>query len=129
MSVYGPSQELVISRTPNTVWAVYSTKVLRDVASLATCRYEWAGNFSNIAPVNVAGRVPLLESEMFFGACLIAPSRILGLESKASEAMQDLLFDFVGDPGSLPSKGWPEHGTCAEGERRPARYNAGGQAF
>lgn len=66
---------------------------------------------------------------MFFGTCLIAPSEILGLEVKVSGAIQDVLFDFVSDPGSLPSKGWPEYGTGAEGERRLARYDAGGAGF
>lgn len=45
----GPSEELVVSRTLSTVCVAYNTSVFRDEASLATYRYEWAGNFSNIS--------------------------------------------------------------------------------
>lgn len=74
----------------------------------------------------VAGHVPYSDLHIFFGTCLVAPSEIPGLEVKALEAMQDLLIDSVSDLGSLPLKGWPDYGTGAEGERRLARYDAGG---
>lgn len=103
--------------------------ILRDEASLATYRYEWAGNFSNIAPVQWLGAYHYSDLYMFFGTYLIAPGEIPELEVQVSEAMQDLLFEFVKDPASLPSKGWPEYGTGAEGGGQLARFGAGGQAF
>jgi hypothetical protein len=42
--------------------------------------------------------------------------------------MQDLLFEFVKDPTSLPSKGCPEYGTGADGGGRLARFGADAQA-
>lgn len=125
----GPSEDLVLSRTLSTVCAAYNTSVLRDSASLATYRYEWAGNFSNIAPVPWLGAYHYSDLYMFFGTYLIAPGEIPELEVQASEAMQDLLFDFVSDPASLPEKGWPEYGTGAEGGGRLARFGAGGKAL
>lgn len=101
----GPSEALVLSRTLNTVCAAYTTSVLRDSASLATYRYEWAGNFSNIAPVPWLGAYHYSDLYMFFGTYLIAPGEIPEEEVEASEAMQDFLFEFVRDPGSLPEKG------------------------
>ena len=66
---------------------------------------------------------------MFFGTYLIAPGEIPELEVQASEAMQDLLCEFVKDPASLPSKGWPEYGTGAEGGGQLARFGSGGQSY
>jgi len=125
----GPSEDLILSRTLNTVCAAYNTSVLRDSASLATYRYEWAGNFTNIAPVPWLGAYHYSDLYMFFGTYLIAPGEIPEVEVEVSEAMQDLLFEFVRDPASLPEKGWPEYGTGAEGGGRIARFGAGGRAF
>jgi len=125
----GPSEELIVSRTLSTVCAAYNTSVFRDEASLSTYRYEWAGNFSNIAPVPWLGAYHYSDLYMFFGTYLIAPGEIPAAEVQASETMQDLLFDFVNDPTSLPSKGWPEFGTGAEGGGQLARFGADGQAF
>ncbi|KAK4893003.1 hypothetical protein LTR27_008540 [Elasticomyces elasticus] len=108
----GPSEDLVYSRTLATVCAAYNTSVLRDNAGLATYRYQWAGNFSNIN-----GQVPWLgayhysDLYMFFGT------------------MQDLLYDFVSDPTCLPSKGWPQfHATAPDGGQM-ARFGAHGKAL
>jgi carboxylesterase type B len=51
----GPSEDLIVSRTLAAVCAVHNTSVFRDNADLATYRYEWAGNFSNVAPVSWLG--------------------------------------------------------------------------
>jgi hypothetical protein len=125
----GPSEELIVSRTLSTVCAAYNTSVLRDEGSLATYRYEWVGNFSNIAPVPWLGAYHYSDLYMFFGTYLIAPGEIPEAEVQSSEIMQDLLFDFVNDPTSLPSKGWPEYGTSAEGGGRLARFGADERAF
>jgi carboxylesterase type B len=125
----GPSEDLVVSRTLLAVCSVHNTSVFRDSADLATYRYEWAGNFSNIAPVSWLGAYHYSDLYMYFGTYLIAPGEISGLEVESSEIMQDLLFDFAKDPTSLPSKGWPEYQTDAEGGGQLARFGADGQAF
>jgi hypothetical protein len=125
----GPSEDLIVSRTLAAVCAVHNTIVFRDNADLATYRYEWAGNFSNIAPVSWLGAYHYSDLYMFFGTYLIAPGEISELEVESSEKMQDLLFDFANDPNSLPSKGWPEYQTDAEGGGQLARFGADGQAL
>jgi hypothetical protein len=125
----GPSEDLIVSRTLAAVCAVHNTSVFRDNADLATYRYEWAGNFSNIAPLSWLGAYHYSDLYMFFGTYLIAPGEIPELEVNSSEKMQDLLFDFVNDPASLPSKGWPEYQTDAEGRGQLARFGADGEAF
>jgi hypothetical protein len=125
----GPSEDLVVSLTLTAVCAVHNTSVFRDNADLATYRYEWPGNFSNIAPVSWLGAYHYSDLYMFFGTYLIAPGEIPELEVESSERMQDLLFDFANDPASLPSKGWPEYETNAEGGGQLARFGANGQAF
>lgn len=123
----GPSQQLILSRTLSTVCAAYNTSVYRDDANLATYRYEWAGNFTNISPVSWLGAYHYSDLYMFFGTYVIAPGEIPELEVKTSGSMQDLLFDFVNDPSSLPSKGWPEYQIDAEGGGKIARFGADGQ--
>lgn len=125
----GPPQQLIVSRTLSTVCAAYNTSVYRDEIDLATYRYEWAGNFSNISPVSWLGAYHYSDLYMFFGTYLIAPGEIPELEVKTSESMQNLLLDFVKNPTSLPSKGWPEYQTDAEGGGKIARFGADGQDF
>lgn len=125
----GPSEDLVVSRTLNTVCAAHNTSVFRDEANLATYRYEWAGNFSNIAPVPWLGAYHYSDLYMFFGTYIIAPGEIPGLEVETSEKMQDLLLDFAKDPASLPEKGWPEYQTADTGGGKIARFGANGQAL
>ena len=61
----GPNEDLVVSRTLNTVCAAHNTSVFRDNAGLLTYRYEWAGNFSNIAPVPWLGAYHYSDLYMF----------------------------------------------------------------
>ncbi|KAJ3751317.1 Alpha/Beta hydrolase protein [Lentinula detonsa] len=105
----GPSEDLVVSRTLSTVCAAYNTSILRNEANLSTYRYEWAGNFSNIAPIWWLGAYHYSDLYMFFGTYLIAPGEISDLEVQTSEKMQDYLQDFITDPSSLQSKGWPAY--------------------
>lgn len=125
----GPSEERVVSQTLNTVCAAHNASVLRDDASLATYRYEWAGNFSNIAPVPWLGAYHYSDLYMFFGTYLIAPGEIPGFEVKTSEKMQDLLLDFVKNPASLPDKGWPEYQTQDAHGGKLARFGADRQVL
>ncbi|KUJ12216.1 carboxylesterase, type B [Mollisia scopiformis] len=101
--------------------------VLRDEVGLPTFRYEWAGNFSNIAPVPWLGAYHYSDLYMLFGTYKITPGVITDLEIHTSEQMQDHFLDFVADPTSLPQTGWPEYQTSASGGGQIAQFGADGQ--
>ncbi|KAJ4485274.1 carboxylesterase [Lentinula aciculospora] len=104
-----PSEDLVVSRTLSTVCAAYNTSILQNEVSLTTYRYEWAGSFSNITPVWWLGAYHYSDLCMLFGTYLIAPGEISDLDVQTSEKLQDYFLDFIADPSSPPSKGWPEY--------------------
>ena len=66
---------------------------------------------------------------MFFGTYLIAPGAIPELEVKTSERMQDLLYDYVADPLSLPACGWPDYDAESSTGGKLARFGAGGEVM
>lgn len=123
----GPSEQLIYSQTLSTVCAAYNTSLLRGQVGLPTYRYEWAGNFSNIAPVSWLGAYHYSDLYMLFGTYLIAPGEITNLEVETSEQMQDYLFDFVNEPSSLPQNGWPEYEVLQSGGGKLAQFGADGQ--
>lgn len=125
----GPSEERVTSQTLNTVCAAYNTSVLRDQANLPTYRYEWAGNFSNIAPAPWLGAYHYSDLYMFFGTYKVTPGEAPSLEVEISERMQDLLLDFVKDPESLPANGWPKFDTSGADGGQLARFGAHGEVM
>ncbi|KAE9397511.1 alpha/beta-hydrolase [Gymnopus androsaceus JB14] len=105
----GPNETLVVINTLATVCDAYNTSVLREELGLTTYRYEWAGNFSNIAPVTWLGAYHYSDLYMFFGSYVIAPGEITDLEVQTSVTMQNYLLDFIKDPTSLPANGWPAY--------------------
>jgi carboxylesterase type B len=120
----GPSEQLISSQTLSTVCAAHNTSVLRNEVGLPTYRYEWAGNFTNIAPVDWLGAYHYSDLYMLFGTYLIAPGEITDLEVQTSEKMQEYFLDFVKDPGSLPQNGWPDY---QGGSGKLAQFGADGQ--
>lgn len=66
---------------------------------------------------------------MFFGTYHIAPGEITDLERQTSAKMQDLLYDFVADPNSLPANGWPEYQATGSEGGQLARFGADGQVL
>lgn len=125
----GPSEPLVLDVTLGAVCAAYNTSVLRNQDHLASYRYQWAGNFSDIDGNGVPwlGAYHYSDLYMFFGTYLITPGQATELEVQTSAKMQDLLLDFVKDPSCLPSNGWPEYDTSAAGGGQIARFGADGQ--
>ena len=127
----GPSEDLIYTRTLSTVCAAHNTSVIRAQSDLSTYRYEWAGNFSNIAPVPWLGAYHYSDLYMIFGTYLIAPGEISELETKTSEKMQDLFLDFVTDPMGLETNGgWPMYMARDSGEGgggKIARFGADGE--
>lgn len=123
----GPSPDLIYSQTLATVCAAHNTSVMRKEIGLETWRYEWAGNFTNIAPVWWLGAYHYSDLYMFFGTYIIAPGQIPDLEVQTSAKMQDLLVDFVNDPSSLPEAGWPQYVTNATDGGIIAQFGADGQ--
>jgi carboxylesterase type B len=123
----GPSEARVYIQTLGTVCAAYNTSVLRNQVGLPTYRYEWAGNFTNIAPVPWLGAYHYSDLYMLFGTYLIAPGKITDLEVRTSEQMQDYFLDFVTDPSLLPQNGWPEYRTAETGGGKVAQFGADGK--
>jgi len=107
--IAGPSNESIINETLEFVCGAYNTSVLRNQIGLSTYRYEWAGNFSNISPVSWLGAYHYSDLYEIFGTYLIAPGDISDLEVQTSEKMQGYFLDFITDPSSLPTNGWPEY--------------------
>lgn len=125
----GLSEDRILTQTLATVCAAYITSVYRDQADLATYLYEWAGNFSNIAPIRWLGAYHYSDSYMFFGTYYITLGKTTELERQTSARMQDLLYDFVADPDSLPENGWPEYQATGGNGGRLARFGADGQVL
>lgn len=125
----GPSPQLITEDTLKVVCAAYNTSVFREKDNLVTYRYQWAGNFSNISPVSWLGAYHYSDLYMFFGTYLIAPGAIPELEVRTSERMQDLLYDFVADPLSLPTKGWPEFEAESKTGGKLTRFGADGEVL
>ena len=123
----GPSEQLIYSETLTTVCAAHNTSVLREEVNLPTYRYEWAGNFSNIAPVWWLGAYHYSDLYMFFGSYVIAPGEITDLEVQTSQQMQDFLLDFITDPSSLPQNGWPEYEPLLTDGGKLAQFGANGE--
>lgn len=126
-STAGPSPQLIYAQTLATVCAAHNTSVLRDQVNLPTYRYEWAGNFSNIAPVSWLGAYHYSDLYMLFGSYGIAPGVITDLEVQTSERMQDYFLDFVSDPSSLPQNDWLEYQVNQTGGGKLAQFGADGQ--
>ncbi|KAF5385576.1 hypothetical protein D9757_006738 [Collybiopsis confluens] len=123
----GPPEQSIVSATLTWDCPAYNSTVLRNQIGLSTWRYQWAGNFSNIAPLSWLGAYHFSDLYMIFGSYLIAPGEISELEIKTSEGMQDLLVGFITDPHSLPAKGWVEYEVGEEGGGKVARFGADGQ--
>ena len=122
----GPSPELINSQTLSTVCAAHNTSVLRDQIGLSTYRYEWAGNFSNIAPVPWLGAYHYSDLYMVFGTYHITPGVAPPIEVQASERMQDWFLAFVKDPSSLAQQGWPKYDISGVGGGKLAQFGADG---
>ncbi|KIK65792.1 hypothetical protein GYMLUDRAFT_38279 [Collybiopsis luxurians FD-317 M1] len=123
----GPSEQLIVTATEEFACPAYNSTVLRNEIGLTTFRYQWAGNFTNIAPLPWLGAYHYSDLYMIFGSYLIAPGEIPDLEVQTSERMQDLLVDFIVNPSSLPSNGWPEYKVDETAGGKVARFGADGQ--
>ncbi|KIK65793.1 hypothetical protein GYMLUDRAFT_239498 [Collybiopsis luxurians FD-317 M1] len=123
----GPSEQLIISATKTWACPAYNSTVLRNEIGLTTFRYQWAGNFSNTAPLTWLGAYHYSDLYMIFGSYLIAPGEISAFEVQTSGKMQDMLLDFITDPSSLPSNGWPEYKIDETGGGKVARFGADNQ--
>ena len=125
----GPSPELITQSTLSSVCAAYNSTIYRAEDHLVTYRYQWAGNFTNISPIDWLGAYYYSDLYMLFGTYLIAPDPISELEVRRSERMQDLLYEFVAHPLSLPEHGWPrDHGGSSVGGSI-ARFGADGEVL
>ena len=125
----GPSPELITLSTLATVCAAYNTSVYREETGLVTYSYQWAGNFTNVSPVSWLGAYHYSDLYFLFGTYLVAPGTIPELEVQTSERMQNLLYEFVADPLSLPDNGWPQYDAESKTGGKLARFGADGEVF
>lgn len=136
----GPWEQAVTASTLTTACAAHNTSVLRNSLyqngtgpspQLKTWRYQWAGNFSDLA-----GGVPWLgayhysDLYMFFGSWGITPGESNEFEKEVAEGMMDLLVTFVKNPvNGLSETGWPLYDTDGEDGGTVARFGADGEVI
>ncbi|KAJ9132161.1 Carboxylesterase family protein [Pleurostoma richardsiae] len=81
---------------------------LRKSLGLETYRYYWAGNFSNISPVDWLGAFHWSDLLMIFGSYAIDVGTITQLEVDTSATMQDSILAFLKDSSTVSTTvGWP----------------------
>ncbi|KAF2490414.1 alpha/beta-hydrolase [Lophium mytilinum] len=83
---------------------------LRNHERVATWRFEWAGNFTNLSPLPWMGAYHQSNMPVYFDTLsLFGPST--ALEIQIANTLQDLLLAFAADPSNaatnLPKMGWP----------------------
>lgn len=82
---------------------------MRKSLDLETNRYYWAGNFSNISPVDWLGAFHWSDLFMIFGTYRLEVGPVPQLEVDTSVAMQDYIFAFLKDSSvaHMEAVGWP----------------------
>ncbi|EMC99033.1 hypothetical protein BAUCODRAFT_388676 [Baudoinia panamericana UAMH 10762] len=127
----GPSNQLITALTQAWVCTAYNTSVYRQQDLLTTYRYEYAANFTNLADgASWLGAYHYADLYMFFGTYLITSPPYPDLEVQTSQIMQDLLYNFVANPASLPGNGWPPYLLdSSDSGGQIARFGANGQAL
>ncbi|WYZ43725.1 hypothetical protein EsH8_VII_000161 [Colletotrichum jinshuiense] len=84
----------------------------RELAGLTTYYYEYAGNFSNIAPLPWLGAMHSAELPLVFGTHFQYRGNSTEFEWKVAETMQSLWLSFATDPLKDPVAGddvhWPK---------------------
>lgn len=105
---YGPDKAEADSYTLG-IFLCPSVKTTQDryAAGLATYRYLYGGNFSNISPQWWEGAYHGSDLPMVFGTSGIANGPSTALELEVSAKMQDYWLAFAEDPiNGLPRLGW-----------------------
>ncbi|KAH8894665.1 alpha/beta-hydrolase [Thozetella sp. PMI_491] len=115
----GPNQEVVHQATvASFLCPAVSLMNARAGLGLRTYRYQYGGNFSNVAPLPWLGAYHASDIPMFMGSYeLNGPAT--KFETRVAHAMQDFLYAFMVDTrNGLKHKGWPPHdGTVKQGGR------------
>jgi carboxylesterase type B len=90
------------------VCTAYRDSIRRAHLGLDTYRYEWAGNFSNISPVDYLGAFHWSDLLMIFGTYDTDVGETPELEAATSQTMQDFILAFLKNPATVNSTvGWP----------------------
>ncbi|KAL8296590.1 hypothetical protein RB597_005936 [Gaeumannomyces tritici] len=85
---------------------VHFETILRGAAGLATFRYLYSANNTNVMPRG-HGAFHSAELPLIFGTHNIARTQSTQFEHELSDAMQDLFLAFIEDPAAgLMGKGW-----------------------
>ena len=99
---------------------------LRRSLGLDTYRYFWAGNFSNISPVDWLGAFHWSDLLLIFGTYQEDVGEISQLEVKTSETMQDHLLAFLKDPSTVNvTVGWPAFDADSPGGGKILEFGKG----
>lgn len=107
----GPDPEKILSSTVKTwICTTADSCLLRDKVGAPTYRYQFAGNFSNLAQLPWMGAFHASDLFMNFGTYEL-PGNATEHEAEVSRAMQDYIFAFASDPVDGPKEiGWePYH--------------------
>lgn len=124
----GVNQTAANAITYGTVCGAAWSSSLRQSAGLLSYRYQYAGNWSNIAVLPWMGAYHASDLPMIFGAYDAARGSGTQLERQTSEAMEDYLFAFLKDPWNGPkTMGWVPFDPNASNGGTILRFGAGGK--
>jgi cholinesterase len=122
----GPDPALAEAALLSTFFCpVTESSRLRQQAGLATYRYQYAGNFTNVSPAPWLGAYHGAELPMLFGTHPNFRGESTQAEYETSHVMQDSWLAFAKNgPGGLESTGWKEYASVDEASVR--EFGAGG---
>ncbi|GAB7352165.1 hypothetical protein MBLNU459_g2648t1 [Dothideomycetes sp. NU459] len=108
LTAFPPNQTVAHALTEQAfVCPAASSALLRAALNRTTYAYQFAGNFSNLAPVPWAGAYHASDLPLLFGTHGDFRGASSALEAATSRAMQDRLLAFMRDPRAVA--GWPSH--------------------
>ncbi|OTB02038.1 hypothetical protein M426DRAFT_265120 [Hypoxylon sp. CI-4A] len=105
--VAGPNKTEVDKGTlQDFICPAYNSTNVRSINNLATYRYQYAGNYSNLTPFSWMGAYHGADLPMIFGSYNLTGGAT-DLEKQVAETMQDYILAFLSDPqDGLKNLGW-----------------------
>ncbi|KAH8794856.1 Alpha/Beta hydrolase protein [Hyaloscypha finlandica] len=110
----GPGAAVLFSATESIIACPVSKEIrTRNLVGLPTYRYQYAGNFSNISPVDWMGAYHSSELPLLFGTYYEFRSPSTSFEYNVSHAMEALWLSFASNPNGGPARWTAEEGYFA----------------
>jgi carboxylesterase type B len=124
----GPNRVNVDRMTvDNSVCMTSNTTYVRALNNLTTYRYQYAGNFSSLAPLPWMGAYHSADLPMLFGTYDRPGVVIDDFQRQTAETMQDYLFDFIVNPeNGLRARGWMPDASGPDVDGPQYRFASGG---